>query len=316
MDFIEASFKDSNPDFTAYFVNGFYGNAGPVVNGSRSGDYDTIKSKGIDFGCQALSLLHNTFGKPVNSLKIAEQIRDLDTYKSALIVFSAFSIGDIGFFGVGGEPFVEIAASVKAKSPFEMTVTGGGVLGYAAYLPTYDAFHDGVAGQELTTTKCRVDENVEELITGNAQKMLFELHEDIESSVVKYRTSGKASGYLVDFPVSNAFDGSTQTKWLSNNDTPVWIQADLGAEKDISKITLHFGNFYKRECAMDYDIRVSNDEDFKDFEVVVMVRNNSTCQIAHKFSPVKARYVRIQCFSAYGEKNQRPPAVYEMAVYR
>lgn len=59
-------------------------------------------------------------------------------------------IGDVALIGFPGEPFAEIGAAVKARSPFPHTLFGGYTNDYLGYLPTDEARPD--LGYEVETT--------------------------------------------------------------------------------------------------------------------------------------------------------------------
>jgi hypothetical protein len=59
-------------------------------------------------------------------------------------------IGPAVFAGIGGEPFAEIGAAIKRRSPFPHTWFGGYTNGWAGYIPTAEAYPQG--GYEVDTT--------------------------------------------------------------------------------------------------------------------------------------------------------------------
>jgi hypothetical protein len=62
-------------------------------------------------------------------------------------------IGDTALIGVPGEPFAEIGAEVKRRSPAPHTVFCGYTNGLFAYIPTAQAYEEG--GYEVRTTPFR-----------------------------------------------------------------------------------------------------------------------------------------------------------------
>lgn len=62
----------------------------------------------------------------------------------------AMRLGPVGLVAMPVEPFAEIGAAVKARSPFATTLFSGYSNGYYGYLPTRDAFDEG--GYEVTTS--------------------------------------------------------------------------------------------------------------------------------------------------------------------
>ncbi|CAN5879758.1 hypothetical protein BH24CHL4_BH24CHL4_10250 [soil metagenome] len=61
-----------------------------------------------------------------------------------------FRIGDVVLVGSQGEPFAEIGIAIKEQSPFEHTWFGGYTGGWAAYIPTAEAYPH--KGYEVDTT--------------------------------------------------------------------------------------------------------------------------------------------------------------------
>ncbi|HKG24170.1 MAG TPA: hypothetical protein VKB09_00905, partial [Thermomicrobiales bacterium] len=59
-------------------------------------------------------------------------------------------IGPAVFAGIEGEPFAEIGAEIKQRSPFPHTWFGGYTNGWAGYIPIADAYSQG--GYEVDTT--------------------------------------------------------------------------------------------------------------------------------------------------------------------
>lgn len=62
----------------------------------------------------------------------------------------AMRLGSVGLVAIPVEPFAEIGAVVKARSPFAATLFSGYSNGYYGYLPTREAYDEG--GYEVTTS--------------------------------------------------------------------------------------------------------------------------------------------------------------------
>lgn len=62
-------------------------------------------------------------------------------------------VGDVALVGFAGEPFSELGAQVKARSPFPHTLFSGYTNDYLGYLPTADAYPD--RGYEVDTSPFR-----------------------------------------------------------------------------------------------------------------------------------------------------------------
>ena len=61
----------------------------------------------------------------------------------------AIRLGPVGLVAIPVEPFAEIGAAVKARSPFPATLFSGYSNGYYGYMPTRDAY--SVGGYEVAT---------------------------------------------------------------------------------------------------------------------------------------------------------------------
>jgi len=322
MNDIEDHYSGINANFVSIFLNGFYGDAGPDVYGSKNGDYATITARGHQFGSELLPFMDNIVPVPltgaIDVFRTSETVDAVpeDTYENYDIVCSGARIGDeIGFIGVSCEPFTEIAAHIKARSPFKITIASANTNGDSGYVPTYDAFHDGIAGHETLWPKCPFYEDIEQVVVKNSLHVLQTLYGKGGDGLLLYAASGSASSTNKYAPAAQAFDRSGRTKWLSTGEARPWLQADLGTVRSISRIVMNFGNFDRRECGKNYEIRVSHDADFHTSTTVARDRGNSSCQIAYSFSPVAARYVRFYSHAGFGSDARLTPAVYGMEVW-
>jgi len=90
------------------------------------------------------------------------------------LYLSAVCFGDVAITGAPGEPFTEIGRSVKASSPFAMTLYCCCANGCEAYYPTYDAFAEG--GYEARSSKFKA--GVAEHIIEGGKALLGELKQD------------------------------------------------------------------------------------------------------------------------------------------
>jgi len=109
-------------------------------------------------------------------------------------------------------------------------------------------------------------------------------------------------------PASQAFDNDINTRWSSGSpytDT-AWLQVDLGSEYSISKVILN----WETACGKEYSIKTSLNG--TSWTVASTVTNGAAGIKEISFSPVKARYVRMQGISrstSYGY------SIYEFEVY-
>ncbi|MCD9025552.1 discoidin domain-containing protein [Cohnella silvisoli] len=322
INYIESQYSSLNSDFIALFLNGFYGDAGPDIYESKNADYNTIVTRGLQFGKEIIPFINNVVPRPLTEPIDAYQATQTvdaipgNVYDTYDLTFSGAKIGsDIAFIGVDSEPFVEIGANIRTKSPFPITLLSANVNGDSGYVPTYDAYHDGIAGFETILPKGPFHESIEQVVTSNSLNVLNTLYGGGGDGLVRYAATGTAKNSNRYMSALNAFDGNTRTKWVGASGMPTWLQADLGSSKNISRVALNFGNFDKREAGKDYEIQVSDDVNFSTYTTVARDRNNSTGQIAYRFDAVNARYVRFYSTAGYGSDSRVGPAVYEMEVW-
>lgn len=318
MNTIEEEYCDINPDFVSVFINGFYGAAGPDIYGEKNADYETMKRRGIEFGEEILQDFEATETGPFSgnisytteTIIVDTTMEDLPTYPLHL---RAAQIGDdLGFFGVDLECFAGMGAMIRALSPYDNTLIAANCSGFTTYGPTYDAAHDGIGGPEVTERTVFQDTTMEKVLTA-AEIMFKRLKNDgLYEYTIAAATSSESNPY---HDPSMAFDGNTHSKWFGNGSSEVWLQADLGESKAISKVVLNFGDYSRLEAGKDYSVLVSNDPAFTTYTTVAEDTNNSTSIMAYRFESVNGRYVRFVCTDAYGDDNNFYPAVYEMNIY-
>ncbi len=95
------------------------------------------------------------YGRRVNvPMKFGEIYRLIEMEHASDIhelYLTAVGFGGIVFAGLPGEPFTEIGRSIKAQSPFTMTIPCCCANGYQGYLPMSDCFEEG--GYEATSSR-------------------------------------------------------------------------------------------------------------------------------------------------------------------
>lgn len=90
---------------------------------------------------------------------------------------------------------------------------------------------------------------------------------------------------------AKAVDGDFETRWCASSDhAPEWLQMDLGEQKTIASLRLHWE---QERNAYRYKIDVSANAE--DWETVVDQSNNrrATRIVSHEIKPVSARFVRV-----------------------
>lgn len=110
-----------------------------------------------------------------------------------------------------------------------------------------------------------------------------------------------------NFPASNAVDGNSGTRWAvsgfgGSND---WIYVDLGATQNVQAVTLSWQN-----AALSYQIQVSDDA--SNWTTVYSTTAGKSGTEVINFSPVQARYVRMQ---GSQKSNVFGYSIYEFSVY-
>ncbi|MFE3454870.1 discoidin domain-containing protein [Nonomuraea sp. NPDC059194] len=99
-----------------------------------------------------------------------------------------------------------------------------------------------------------------------------------------------ASSSEVDYlGPANATDGDPKTRWASAYRDAEWLQVDLGAAQQISRVLLD----WEEARGKDYDVQVSDDG--AAWQTVAAVRDKAGAGVDEpSFAPVAARYVRMQ----------------------
>lgn len=148
--------------FVSLFLQGFTGDVGPLLCGPTCG----LQEDTYPFAVEAGRQLH---GDIAEALRSAEEIanttpvKTLQSYarlpavpwyhRSHLDVrLMAIRLGELAILSVSGEIFNGYVGKIKPKSPFEHTLFCSLANGYTGYLPTWEAFHDGLGGYEMKTT--------------------------------------------------------------------------------------------------------------------------------------------------------------------
>ncbi|NDW10777.1 discoidin domain-containing protein [Dysgonomonas sp. 520] len=90
---------------------------------------------------------------------------------------------------------------------------------------------------------------------------------------------------------SDGNDGDSKTRFGSGHKDDAWWTVDLGQEYHVSRVEIDWeGAFGKK-----YQIQLSNDEEFKSFEIIADITNGKGGQVVHPTDlNKKGRYVRMQ----------------------
>jgi hypothetical protein len=84
---------------------------------------------------------------------LADKARRFGGHAEVEAELHGMRLGDVALVGFAGEPFSELGAQVKARSPFPHTLFSGYTNDYLGYLPTAEAYPDG--GYEVDTSPFR-----------------------------------------------------------------------------------------------------------------------------------------------------------------
>ncbi len=216
---------------------------------------------------------------------------------------------------------VEVDAQDQFKGPFALQK---GSMTYDFYAGQKDK--DGkFAGAPVADSDIRYDENQKAIFANKAGVYSMVAHVTDKASVadtivvtarnfadmnLAYRKPATASSQIGDGSgAEKAVDGDAtgsrwESAWTSNEE---WLQVDLENNYTINKVVVYWEN----ARAAEYDLQVSKDGE--SWQTVKNVKDSPTGGETITFSPVDARYVRIQGISkampAYGY------SIYELEVY-
>lgn len=115
--------------------------------------------------------------------------------------------------------------------------------------------------------------------------------------------SRQESGY----EAAKAVDGSLSSRWWAKSDSTQWLQVDLGASYNLSKVVINWHSDYARE----YRVLLSSDG--RNWTTVKEMKDRRGGREEVTFSSRNGRYVRIECRKA-GSSNGY--SIYELEVYQ
>ncbi|MBO9605488.1 MAG: hypothetical protein J7639_06035 [Paenibacillaceae bacterium] len=148
--------------FAALFVQGFSGDVGPYGHHrSEPGDsYPWVQRLGGQFYAEIDRLAARAEPAAAIPLVCASSSVRLPTkagyFKPEIAVsLHALRIGELLLFSVPAEVFNGYTGFVRSFSPLPYTMCAGISNGYCGYLPTAQAFNDGLGGYEMNTTPYR-----------------------------------------------------------------------------------------------------------------------------------------------------------------
>ncbi|MFC5404702.1 hypothetical protein [Cohnella soli] len=147
--------------FVSLFLQGFTGDVGPLECGPSMGTtedtYPLVKQYAQQLYLDATAAMHNRAemsSVPLNTLQKNVPLPAADEYHrtDVDVTLLGVRIGDLALLAVTGEIFNGYVGPIRQSSPFQTTLFSCVANGYTGYLPTYEAFHDGLSGYEMFTT--------------------------------------------------------------------------------------------------------------------------------------------------------------------
>lgn len=301
--------KQKGSGFVSVFMNGAYGDAGPDVYDEYGTDYNLIVKRSEEFGKKIIKMLENTPTTTAVGVNSSYEATKVQYRPGEVIQLVGARVGNVGFFGVSGEIFSAIGASIKAQSPFDYTITTANTNAFYSYMPTYDAIHDGKGGYGVSSANHYRDD-IESVVTQGALRVLNKISDKKGTKLEIQSVKGALS---TQSAAPSAFDGKTDTAWQTSTIEGGWIQCDLGASKNVTDVALNFGNYNRLDAAWKYDILISDGKDFSNYRVYASADKNTACQQNYRRSGLKGRYVR---FVLRGNNpGTNVTKIYEMSVY-
>ena len=125
---------------------------------------------------------------------------------------------------------------------------------------------------------------------------VFGLTPSAGAAVVRLSATLTASSNNGPYGAGNAGDGNQGSYWESTNNVfPQWIQADLGAARDVGKVVLRLPSNWEQRTQTLAVQGSSNGSQFSDISAssgkVFSPASNNT--VALDFAPTSVRYVRV-----------------------
>jgi len=170
--------------FVSLFIQGFSGDVCPTFGGLRAG----LTESSYPFVIEAADRLRADIEQalrrrtPLPSVPLRTEEREFRVparegldFAELTVRLTGVRLGEAALIGVSGEVFNDYAGKMKALCAPRVLLTAGLVNGYCGYIPTRDAFTDGLGGYEIETTP--FDERVEARVMECAREFLYELCE-------------------------------------------------------------------------------------------------------------------------------------------
>lgn len=250
---VETAMAEKNPNFTAMHINGFYGNSGPYVDGRwRAGTIEKLEENGAAFGQELLAafesaemelalgeiktgFVEGTIPAHATNKNYKSLFGDLEEMP---LVITLGAFGDIGYVGVNYEPYSIIGARLKAESPYKALIPAGIVNGWKGYIPTKEAVAVHESGNyqaECGSDKTPFDAEGEEIFYSQVLDAVCDMAQvSLERVPMEAASAEEKEGTAVyTFTLTEA--------------------------AALDKLVISFGQEYRTDCAMDFEVQVCNE---------------------------------------------------------
>ncbi|MDF2717159.1 MAG: hypothetical protein K0R28_4084 [Paenibacillus sp.] len=153
--------NDYGDGFVSLFLQGFTGDVGPLLCGPTSEMKEDTYPYAVEAGqrlygdiAEAMRHAAAVSSVPLRSMQTIVKLPTVNGYHRSHmdVVLMAIRLGDLAILTASGEIFNGYVGKIGAKSPFAHTLFSCLGNGYTGYLPTSEAFRDGLGGYELKTT--------------------------------------------------------------------------------------------------------------------------------------------------------------------
>ncbi|MDF2722613.1 MAG: neutral ceramidase [Paenibacillus sp.] len=173
--------------FISLFLQGFGGNVGPVdhYRDEQTDTYPVVKQLADRMFNEIIGTLSGL--SPINAVPLVSRehilpmpAREQHYLKQIDFRLHGLRLGDVALLSASGEIFNGFTGLIRDHSPFPYTLLSGVANGYCGYLPTAEAWNDGLLGYEVQTSPYA--EEASALFAEGAVKLVRELHEGAENA--------------------------------------------------------------------------------------------------------------------------------------
>ncbi|MEF3302069.1 hypothetical protein [Paenibacillus sp. GYB003] len=153
--------NDYGNGFVSLFLQGFTGDVGPLLCGPTSGMTEDTYPFVVEAGrrlhgdiAEATRRMEPVASVPLRAMRTNVRLPAVTGFHRPHldVVLMAIRMGDLAILSASGEIFNGYVDKIKPRSPFAYTLFSSLANGYTGYLPTAEAFRDGLGGYELRTT--------------------------------------------------------------------------------------------------------------------------------------------------------------------